>query len=57
MKIKETAEAISNDDWAIPGRPATETELEILLGQMDKETDTGITSGQFLEAVEKWGKI
>jgi hypothetical protein len=56
VRVEEPGIVLSDEDWVLPGRPATEAELEEMVNQMDKDTDSGITSQKFLEVLEKWNK-
>jgi Ca2+-binding EF-hand superfamily protein len=53
----ETSEfTISDTDWILPGRKATDAELEHLLDDMDKDDDEGYTTEQMLAQLEEWEK-
>jgi len=41
---KAAAAPLTDDDWALPGRPATDEELEQLAEAMDRDSDVGYTS-------------
>jgi hypothetical protein len=56
VRLEEPGIVLSDEDWVLPGRPATEAEIEEMVNQMDKDTDSGITSQKFLEVLEKWNK-
>ncbi len=56
VRVEEPGIVLSDEDWVLPGRPATEAEIEEMVNQMDKDTDSGITSQKFLEVLEKWNK-
>jgi len=56
VRIEEPGIVLPDEDWVLPGRPATEAEIEEMVNQMDKHTYSGITSQKFLEVLEKWNK-
>ena len=56
VRVEEPGIILSENDWILPGRPATAAELEELVSQLDKDADSGITSEQFLEVLEKWNR-
>jgi len=56
VRVEEPGIALSDEDWVLPGRPATDAEIEEMVNQMDKDPYSGITSQKFLEVLEKWNK-
>lgn len=46
--------ALSDTDWILPGRAATEAEVDHLLDEMDKDDDAGYTTDQMLAQLEEW---
>lgn len=48
--------ALSDTDWILPGRAATEAEINQLLDEMDKDDDAGYTAAQMLAQLEEWKK-
>ena len=56
VRVEEPGIVLADEDWVLPGRLATEAEIEEMVNQMDKDTDSGITSQKFLEVLEKWNK-
>ena len=56
VRVEEDGVVLSEDDWILPGRPATKAELDELVSQMDKDGYSGITSEQLIEVLEKWNR-
>jgi hypothetical protein len=56
VRIEEPGGELSEADLILPGRLATEAELEEMLNKMDKDPDSGISTEQFLEEIEKWNR-
>jgi hypothetical protein len=56
VRVEEPGIVLSDEDWVLPGRPATEAKIEEMVNLIKKDTDSGITSQKFLEVLEKWNK-
>jgi hypothetical protein len=56
VHVGDTSDTLTDDDWVLPGRPATEAEIDKLLDDMDKDGDTGITTAQLKKKIAQWNK-
>jgi hypothetical protein len=56
VSIEKPEDVISDMDWILPGRPATESEIELLFNEMDKDDETGITTEELKEDMAQWNK-
>lgn len=56
VSFEKPAKPLTGEDWILPGRPATDTEIEHLLDAMDKDPDEGYTTEQMLAHLEEWKK-
>jgi len=45
---------IADDEWMIPGRPATEAEMDKMFDAMDKQGKEGISSATLKKKIAKW---
>ena len=54
VSIDKPAKPLSGDDWILPGRRATEQEIDKLLDDMDNDDNTGFTTEQMLAQLEEW---
>ncbi|HAH24537.1 MAG TPA: hypothetical protein DCL77_12435 [Prolixibacteraceae bacterium] len=56
VSIDKSVKPLSGDDWILPGRRATEQEVDQLLDDMDNDDNTGFTTEQMLTHLEEWKK-
>lgn len=56
VSIEKPKITLSDTDWILPGRAATEAELDQLLDEMEKEDDPGITTQQLEKEIAQWSK-
>jgi hypothetical protein len=56
VHVGELSDNLTDDDWVLPGRPATEAEIDKLLTDMDKDGDTGITTAKLRKKTAQWNK-
>jgi hypothetical protein len=54
ISVEEQKDFLLEEDWIIPGRNATDAELDQLLVNMDKDDDTGLTTEQMLSELKTW---
>lgn len=56
VSVEKTERPLSDADWILPGRPATDAEINQLLDDMDKDGDEGITTQQLKKEIAQWSK-
>ena len=56
VHVGESSDSIPEIDWVLPGRPATEAEIDKLVDDMDKDDDAGITTAQLKKKIAQWNK-
>jgi hypothetical protein len=56
VSVEKKLKPLTDDDWILPGRPATDEEIDKLLDEMEKDDDEGYTSEQMLAHLEEWKK-
>jgi Ca2+-binding EF-hand superfamily protein len=54
VTVETTEITLSNTDWILPGRTATEAEINQLLDDMDKDDDEGYTTEQMIAQLSEW---
>ncbi|NJK93798.1 MAG: hypothetical protein HC905_01680 [Bacteroidales bacterium] len=56
VSFEKPEKPLADEDWILPGRPATETEIKQLFEDMDKDGDEGITTQQLKKEIAQWSK-
>ena len=56
VSVAKSGKTLSDTDWILPGRKATEAEIDQLLDDMDKDDDVGYSTEQMLSQLEEWKK-
>ena len=56
VSLVEKIKPLADDEWIVPGRPATEAEMEKFFDAMDKQANKGISSANLKKKIAKWKK-
>ncbi|MDP3916169.1 MAG: hypothetical protein Q8R96_20765 [Bacteroidota bacterium] len=47
---------LTDEDWIMPGRAATDKELDRLIDELEKDNDPGISTAQLEKEIAQWSK-
>lgn len=56
VSIEEDLKPLTAEDWILPGRPATEAEIDALIEEMENDADEGYTTEEMESFLEEWKK-